>query len=145
MVVLRGRAPSTVRKYSGAFLRWKKWAKGKHVEIQILPAKPLHVALYLAFLIQKSSTSAPVEIITSCREKFDYIVRRIDGYGSLMETTVLHSHLPMFMCFVYPLPCNISSSRDLFMLFISFLTDLHTFGHPHFFIMFLAFFFICKN
>ena len=60
VVVLRGRAPSTVRKYSGAFLRWKKWAKAKHVGIQILPAKPLHVALYLAFLIQKSSTSAPV-------------------------------------------------------------------------------------
>ena len=61
VVVLRGRAPSTVRKYSGAFLRWKKWAKAKQVGIQILPAKPLHVALYLAFLIQKSSTSAPVE------------------------------------------------------------------------------------
>ena len=61
MVVLRDRAPSTVKKYSGAFLCWKKWAKGMHVEIQILPAKPLHVALYLTFLIQKSSTSAPEE------------------------------------------------------------------------------------
>ena len=31
------------------------------MEIKILPAKPLHVALYLTFLIQKSSTSAPEE------------------------------------------------------------------------------------
>ena len=60
-MVLRGKAPSTVRKYSGAFLRWQKQAKVKHVEIKILPAKPLHVALYLTFLIQKSSTSAPEE------------------------------------------------------------------------------------
>ena len=30
MIVLRGRAPSTVKKYSGAFLRWKKWASQKY-------------------------------------------------------------------------------------------------------------------
>ena len=28
-VVLRGKAPSTVKKYSGAFLRWKRWAQKK--------------------------------------------------------------------------------------------------------------------
>ena len=59
-IVLRGRAPSTVKKYSGAFLRWKRWAAQKFTEA-IFPAQPLQVALYLAYLIQKSSTSAPVE------------------------------------------------------------------------------------
>ena len=59
-IVLRGRAPSTVKKYSGAFLRWKRWAAQKFIEA-IFPAQPLQVALYLACLIQKSSTSAPVE------------------------------------------------------------------------------------
>ena len=59
-VVLRGKAPSTVKKYSGAFLRWKRWAQKKKTEIRILPACPLHVALYLTFLICKSATSAPV-------------------------------------------------------------------------------------
>ena len=57
-IVLRGRAPSTVKKYSSAFLRWKGWASQKFTE-EIFPAQPLQVALYLAFLIQKSSTSAP--------------------------------------------------------------------------------------
>ena len=60
-VVLRGRAPSTVKKYSGAFLRWKSWTTQKFEYQAYLPAKPLHVALYLTYLIRKSSTSAPVE------------------------------------------------------------------------------------
>ena len=61
MAVLQSRAPSTVKKYGGAFLRWKSWALSKWADISTLPANPLHVALYLMFLIQKSSTSAPVE------------------------------------------------------------------------------------
>lgn len=60
VVVLRSKAPSTVRKYNGAFLRWKQWAQKKNTKIRILPASPLHVALYLAFLICKSATSSPV-------------------------------------------------------------------------------------
>ena len=46
---------------SGAFLRWKTWATLKYGSQTCLPVKPLHVALYLTYLIQKSSTSAPVE------------------------------------------------------------------------------------
>ena len=61
MVVLQSRAPSIVKKYSGAFLRWKRWALSKRADIPTLPANPLHVALYLMFLIHKCSTSAPVE------------------------------------------------------------------------------------
>ena len=60
LVVLRSRAPATVKKYSGAFLRWKNWTQTKGVE-DCLPAKPLQIALYLTYLIQKSTTSAPVE------------------------------------------------------------------------------------
>ena len=58
--VLRGRAPSTVKKYSSAFLRWKKWAESKQ-EVSVVPARPIHVALYMSFLTQKSYTSAPVQ------------------------------------------------------------------------------------
>ena len=61
MVALRSRAPSTAKKYSGAFLRWKTWATLKYGSQTCLPVKPLHVALYLTYLIQKSSTSAPIE------------------------------------------------------------------------------------
>ena len=58
---MRGKAPSTVKKYSGAFVRWKRWAQQKSNDIACFPAKPQQVALYLAYLVQKSSTSAPVE------------------------------------------------------------------------------------
>ena len=61
MVALRSRALSTVKKYSGAFVRWKFWATLKYGSQTCLPVKPSHVALYLTYLIQKSSTSAPIE------------------------------------------------------------------------------------
>ena len=60
LTVLRSRAPSTVKKYSGAYLRWERWARGIP-EVKCLPASPLHVALYLNFLVQKSATATPVQ------------------------------------------------------------------------------------
>ena len=60
-IVLKSRAPVTVKKYSGTFLRWKSWATQKYDRQACLLAKLLHVALYLTYLIQKSSTSAPIE------------------------------------------------------------------------------------
>ena len=59
-MVLRSRAPSTVKKYSGAFLRWKTWAQQKY-EVPYFPASQVQVSLYLTYLIQKASTSSPVE------------------------------------------------------------------------------------
>ena len=55
----QGKAPATIWQYSGAFCRWKKWASSKHFDV--FPASPLFISLYLNFLIQKSSTVAPVE------------------------------------------------------------------------------------
>ena len=46
--------------YSGAFCRWKKWAATKREIGSSLPPKPIHIALYLAFLTQRSKTSAPL-------------------------------------------------------------------------------------
>ena len=57
-IVLRGRAPATVKKYSGAFLRWKRWAEDHNVSV--MPGKPLNVALYMSYLIQKARTHSPV-------------------------------------------------------------------------------------
>lgn len=59
-VVFSSRAPSTVKKYSGAFLRWKDWLTQKF-EVECCPARPIQVSLYLTYLITKSSTSSPVE------------------------------------------------------------------------------------
>ena len=60
VLVLQGRAPSTVKKYSGAFCRWKRWASTKPEVGYSLPPKPIHIALYLSFLVQRSITSAPI-------------------------------------------------------------------------------------
>ena len=59
-VVFSSRAPSTVKKYSGAFLRWKDWLTQKF-EVDCCPASPTQISLYLMFLIKKSSTSSPIE------------------------------------------------------------------------------------
>ena len=50
-IVLQGKAPSTVKKYAGAFNRWKRWATAKS-EVAVFPAKPFQVALYMSFLIR---------------------------------------------------------------------------------------------
>ena len=55
-VVLSGRAPSTVKKYSGAFLRWKRWATQKYSEA-CFPPQPLQVALYLTKVIHRRGSS----------------------------------------------------------------------------------------
>ena len=55
------KAYNTVRKYYYGFLRWKRWALDNNIpESNILPAKALHVALYLACLVQSSSTVSTV-------------------------------------------------------------------------------------
>ena len=60
LVALQSRAPSTAKKYAGAFCRWRKWAATKS-EVNPFPAKPIHVGLYLSYLIQKANTPSPVE------------------------------------------------------------------------------------
>ena len=65
-LALQGRAPATVKKYSGAFNRWRKWAASKPEIGKSLPPKPIHIALYLCFVVQRSVTSAPaVEAVSA--------------------------------------------------------------------------------
>ena len=59
-IVLQGKAPATIKKYGGAFGRWKRWVAGRP-EVSVLPAKPIHVALYLSYLAQVAKTPAPLE------------------------------------------------------------------------------------
>ena len=46
---LESRAPSTVQKYRSGWLKWRQWAASK-IGVQVIPAKPLHVALYISEL-----------------------------------------------------------------------------------------------
>lgn len=60
-ILRRSRASSTGQKYEYAFLRWQKWATSNGLQnSDILPAKHLPVALYLASLIQTANTASPV-------------------------------------------------------------------------------------
>ena len=58
--VIKSRADSTVKKYTGAFGRWKRWAEGKE-EIQAFPVIPLQFALYLQHIAVHSQSKAAVE------------------------------------------------------------------------------------
>ena len=46
---LESRAPSTVQKYRSGWLKWRQWAASK-IGVQVIPAKPLHVALFISEL-----------------------------------------------------------------------------------------------
>ena len=53
--ILHSRADSTVKKYLGAFRRWKTWATSHN--LVPIPAKPHEVALYLQHLGDRTSRS----------------------------------------------------------------------------------------
>ena len=46
---LESRAPSTVQKYRSGKLKWRQWAAPK-TGVQVIPAKPLYVALFISEL-----------------------------------------------------------------------------------------------
>ena len=50
-LVLASNAPSTTTKYSYGWSRWRRWAQSKQA-IPIMPACPLHIALYLLELTE---------------------------------------------------------------------------------------------
>lgn len=57
--ILHSHADSTVRKYLGAFRRWKKWAAA--YSFDAIPAKPHQFVLYLQHLSEVSKSKAAVE------------------------------------------------------------------------------------
>uniref|UniRef100_A0A1X7VSD4 Uncharacterized protein n=1 Tax=Amphimedon queenslandica TaxID=400682 RepID=A0A1X7VSD4_AMPQE len=58
--VLNSRAGSTIRKYTGAFSRWKQRADDQS-GIQSFPVVPLHFTLYLQHLSDQAQSRAAVE------------------------------------------------------------------------------------
>ncbi|CAH3115652.1 unnamed protein product [Porites lobata] len=51
---LDAKAPSTVLKYKSGWLRWREWALSK-IGVPVIPAKPLHIALFISELAKRSS------------------------------------------------------------------------------------------
>ncbi|XP_033744161.1 uncharacterized protein LOC117330050 [Pecten maximus] len=60
-LLAESKASSTTKGYYQGFVRWKDWALKKGLsEVECFPARAIHVALYLACLVQHNATSSPV-------------------------------------------------------------------------------------
>ena len=53
------RQKNTVRVYSYGYQRWTRWAK-QFAEIDVLPAQPKHIVLYLISLSETASSASPI-------------------------------------------------------------------------------------
>ncbi|XP_071131746.1 uncharacterized protein [Mytilus edulis] len=60
-LLTESKSNNTVQNYYYGFFRWKKWALSNGISSEfILPAKPIHVAIYLACLVQQNRTPSPI-------------------------------------------------------------------------------------
>ena len=59
MSVLSARAPPTTNMYHRVFRKWMDFALSK-LNISFLPAKPVHVAIYLKHVIESTNSSSSV-------------------------------------------------------------------------------------
>ena len=57
--IMHSRADSTVKKYCGAFRRWKTWAVVH--KLPPIPARPHEFALYLQFIGEQSGSKSAAE------------------------------------------------------------------------------------
>ena len=58
--VLSARAPATTNMYHRAFRKWMDFALSK-LNISFLPAKPVHVAIYLQHVLESTNSSSSVD------------------------------------------------------------------------------------
>ena len=107
-VLRKSRADRTVVKYEGAFAAWSRWARTQRVCSS--PADPLHVALYLVWLIESANTPAPVSAAlygiswhhqlhsledpcqSSVVDRVHQAARRIPGLGNRLVRKWSRSH-----------------------------------------------------
>ena len=57
--MIQSRQEGTVKNYLFGFNRWKKWA-AQYPEVDVLPAKPKYVAIFLTDILYSSKSHAPV-------------------------------------------------------------------------------------
>ena len=56
-LVMTSKAINAVKKYSYAWSRWKAWASEK-IGVDVLPAQPLLIALYMNDLLESSKSAS---------------------------------------------------------------------------------------
>lgn len=80
-LLLESKAQSTSNSYFRGFLKWKQWAYSNGLGSEdILPARALHVGLYLASLIQ--SANSPSTVINAF-----YSLRWVHAFGDFVSPT----------------------------------------------------------
>ena len=62
MSVLSARAMATTNVYHRAFRKWMEFALSK-LDISFLPAKPIHVAIYLQRVLESTNSSCSVDTV----------------------------------------------------------------------------------
>jgi len=62
-IVLRDRAPSTVKGYTRAVQRWCQWAD--KYKLNSLPARSTDICIYLTFLLQTARSPSPINLAVS--------------------------------------------------------------------------------
>ena len=58
-LAMRSKQDGTIKAYLSGFTRWRNWA-ARFPEINVIPAQPKYVSLYLANVLKNSKTHAPV-------------------------------------------------------------------------------------
>jgi len=83
---LDAKAPSTVLKYKSGWLQWREWALSKF-GVPVIPAKPLHIALFISELAKRSSEN---NIGISSIESAVYAIKWGHAMGGIEACPVSH-------------------------------------------------------
>ena len=83
---LESRAPSTVQKYRSGWLKWRQWTAPK-IGVQVIPAKPLHVALFISeFTVISVSNNTGISSIESVL----YAIKWAHSLARIVECPTSH-------------------------------------------------------
>lgn len=63
-VLAKSKADSTSKNYSYGFLKWKRWAE-KFTEVNVLPAEPVYIGLYLISLLTTLNSASGIDMAVS--------------------------------------------------------------------------------
>ena len=83
---LDAKAPSTVLKYKSGWLQWREWALSKF-GVPVIPAKPLHIALFISELAKRSSEN---NIGISSIESAVYAIKWVHAMAGIEACPVSH-------------------------------------------------------
>ena len=85
---LESRASTTVQKYRSGWLKWRGWAASK-IGVQVIPAKPLHIALFISELtkisVRNNTGISPIQSVV-------YSIQWGHNLAGIEECPTSHPH-----------------------------------------------------